>query len=233
MSIEKLLSISKPILHELDHEETPYAGIGTCFLAKYKNSGFLITAKHLLEGEEAESLMIFPNNQTEVSIPFNQFVNINDTNTYDSDYGDITILCIDYSQLHIAENSDMNVLDMDKYENNWKRHKDNNKIIFFGYPKERRIINYEKYIIKSDQRLIYGKYLGASISNYCHEINITDYGDVEDLDGFSGSPIFVLEKKQNEKLKPYFCGMLIRGTLSSKKATFIDSNVIYEIIKNI
>jgi len=73
---KQFLSISKPILHETGVEEVPYAGVGTCFLVHCGRSGFIVTAKHVLNGYDAESLLVFPNPQTPISIPFNQFVQI-------------------------------------------------------------------------------------------------------------------------------------------------------------
>lgn len=230
-SVERLLSISKPILHDMGVEETQYAGVGTCFLAQYGENGFLVTAKHVLNGYDAESLAVFPNPETPISIPFNQFVQIANVDGYDSDYADITILRIDSGTLEVSPGSEVPVLNLGGYNAKWRLHKDLEKIIFFGYPTDDRSVDYENYLVKSNQRLIEGKYIGPSVSQHCHNLQLDDIGSISSLDGFSGSPVFVLEKTRAGQDKPHFCGMMIRGTATAKTAVFVGGEVIYEIIR--
>lgn len=230
-SVERLMSISKPILHDTGIEETQYAGVGTCFLAQYGDNAFLVTAKHVLNGYDAESLAVFPNPQTPISIPFNQFVQIENVDEHDSDYADITVLRIDRERLDISPGSTVPTLNLSNYDAKWRLHKDRGRIIFFGYPAENRSFDYENYLAKSDQRLIGGKYLGPSVSQHCHNVQLDYIGPISSLDGLSGSPVFVLERKNSGRDKPHFCGMMIRGTASSKTAIFVDGEIIYKIIR--
>jgi hypothetical protein len=230
-SVERLLSISKPILHDTGNEETQYAGVGTCFLAQYGDNGFLVTAKHVLNGYDAESLAVFPNPQTPISIPFNKFVQIANADEHDSDYADITVLRIDRERFDVSPRSEVPALNLSNYDANWHLHKDRGKIIFFGYPTENRGVDYESYLVKSNQQLIEGEYLGPSVSQHCHNVQFDNIGSISSLDGFSGSQVFVLERKITGLNKPHFCGMMIRGTATSKSAIFVDGEVIYKIIR--
>lgn len=231
MSFEKLLETAKPVVFDTGWEETPYAGIGTCFIVLYKQDTFAITAKHVIDDCSGESLVIFPNKETELSIPFNTYLQVTDSDGNDGDYADIAIFKVDYKALELEGSSVIRTIDLNKYDSSWNKRKSESELFFFGYPSEHRKIDYEQYLISSDQHLLVAKYVGKSVSQFCYEIEIKDLKNISNLDGFSGSPVFCISTKKADQPFMTWCGMLIRGTSESKRAYFIDGGIIIQILE--
>lgn len=232
MSLENLLETGKPVLYETGGDDAPYSGCGTCFLALHNKQTYIVTAKHVVNGNAGESLMVFPNKHTELSIPLNVFVTIENPDPSDNDYSDIAIYRIDHEALHIEPGSLMRTVDFTKYDAHWRSHHLQNDYLPIGFPIEHRIVDYDRYLVSSTQYLLKGRYIGPSISKYCHEIEVNDLRGLTDLNGLSGSPVFCV-RRQGSPRAATICGMLIRGDANAKRAHFIDASVIKAVLDRI
>jgi hypothetical protein len=232
MSLDHLLETVKPVLYETGNEDAPYSGCGTCFLVLHNKQTYIVTAKHVVNGNLGESLMVFPNRNTDLSIPINVQITIDNPDSFDTDYSDIVIYRIDHDQLHIEPGSVMRTVDFSKYDHHWAaRHRDSGYYML-GFPVEHRIVNYEEYLVSSTQHLLTGRYFGPSASQYCHEIEFVALNGVTDLNGLSGSPVFCAAKGGTPRAAT-FCGMLLRGGAAARRAVFVDAFVINAMLDKV
>lgn len=232
MSLENLLEAVKPVLYETGNDGTPYSGCGTCFLAFQNKQTYIVTAKHVVNGNPGESLMVFPNKDTKFSIPLNACVTIENPDPSDIDYSDIVIYRIDHEALHIESGTIMRTVDFSKCDAHWRTRHFESDYLPIGFPVEHRFVDYDNYLVSSTQYLLKGRYIGSSTSQSCHEIEVDDLRGLTDLNGLSGSPVFCVQKQGSPRAAT-LCGMLIRGDANAKRAHFIDVSVIKAMLDKI
>src|SRR4030067_533745 len=98
--MNKFEETSRPVIFEHDHAEFPYWMKGSSFLIANSNNYYWVTASHVLVnmGGCAESLRIFPSDNSQISVPFNEQYTVNKGSTDDEDYKDIFMLRIDLNE---------------------------------------------------------------------------------------------------------------------------------------
>jgi hypothetical protein len=167
--------------------------------------------------------MIFQNNKSDESIPFDTSYHVPNPEPPDCDYCDFYILRVATEKLALNELLSMQAIQLDNLSSDWKAVPDDYQLIFVGFPTEAREVDYDRFRVESTQHLLVGRLVGASKFNSCFELEVTDLNGVSDLNGFSGSPVFALPCKGNSHLNAAFCGMLICGSATSGRAHFIDA----------
>ena len=201
--------------------------------SKGNKQTYIVTAKHVVNGNPGESLLVFPNKNTDLSIPINAQITIDNPDSFDNYYSDIVIYRIDHDQLHIEPGSVMRTVDFSKYDPDWiTRHRDSDYFML-GFPVEDRIVNYEEYLVSSTQHLLKGRYAGPNTSQYCHEIEFAALNGVTDLNGLSGSPVFCVSKNGGTPRAATFCGMSIHGGAAARRVVFVDAFVINAMLDKI
>ena len=140
MSLENILEAVKPVLYDTGNDDIPYSGCGTCFLALHNKQTYIVTAKHVVNGNPGESLMVFPNKHTELSIPLNSCVTIENPDPSDNDYSDIVVYRIDHEALHIESGSIMRTVDFSKCDVHWRTRHLESDYFPIGFPIEHRFV---------------------------------------------------------------------------------------------
>lgn len=223
MTFKDLVAAAHPILFEVDSTDTPYAGQGTCFLAKSHGAYSLFSAQHVVDACAADTLRVFPNDESDVSIAFNRVTQVANPNPEDNDYADVICLRIDSSPFDTARGMVTSFIDV---ERPLAILEPGSKLIIAGYPDQFRGVDYETLKIRAIGQLLAAEYVGRSISAACHEIRFTDLGEVSNLSGFSGSPVFALTAFHKHSPHLGFAGMLLRGTAASRLGHVLDAKVV-------
>lgn len=223
MELANFLQLSKPIVFDTGFDEFPYSGAGSGFLSYFQNRLYFVTALHVVRGEDLDRLMIFLNNETEDSIPFEATYQ---PSSLEGDYGDFIIMQVAMDKISMTTDSLAHAIRFDNLSSNWKASPDDYQFVFFGYPMEGRSVDYDAYKIIASQQLLIARLAGVGVSNHCFELEISDLNGVTDLNGFSGSPVIAVPRNSMKHSSAEFCGMLIQGSASSYRAHFIDANLI-------
>lgn len=230
-AVTRLRLCAKPVLFETGIETTPYAGVGTCFLVKLGPDLFLITARHVVDGISLDQLLVFPNEETEESIPFSEGFTVANRNLEDLDYSDIVVVRVHLPNLRLADRSRMHVVDLGKASDSWRTEPFEHRFVLFGYPNESREVDYDGSKIVSTQRFLVARFSGTSPASYCYELDIEDFNGVDDLNGLSGSPVISWPRTIVNHFHPSFCGMVLRGTRASGKVHFLDAAVLRKALE--
>jgi len=218
-------------MFETGIDDAPYSGIGTCFLVKLRRHLFLVTARHVVEGMSLDQLLVFPNDETDESIPFAEAFSVTNRNPIDLDFSDLVLVRIHLGNLMIAEQSQMHVIDLEKASDSWRNAPFDHRFVLFGYPNESRKVDYDGFKIMSTQRILVARFSGAIPSSYCYELDIEDFNGVDDLNGLSGSPVISWSRTIGNHFHPSFCGMVLRGTKASGKVHFLDAGVLRKALE--
>lgn len=230
-AVTRLRLCAKPVMFETGIDDAPYAGIGTCFLVSLQGHLFLVTAKHVVDGNSLDQLVVFPNDETDVSIPFSEAFSIANRDPTDPDYSDLVLARIHLSNLKLADRSRLHTIDLEKASDSWRTAPSDHRFVFFGYPSESREIDYNGYRIVTSQRFLVARLAGASPASYCYELDVEDFNGVEDMNGLSGSPVFSWPRRIASHFHPSFCGMVLRGTRESGKVHFLDAALLRKALE--
>ena len=228
---------------------------GTGFFIKYGNSFIYLTARHnfeknstlrnfdnykynniiLLKTQKRSQDIKYKNTHVDLDNIFISSTNPDYSSKYDdifsSDNTDIAIITINQKLKDIPYMSyrpSFSGIISDEVEDTLVS-KEGDFLVVAGHPHERNIYEYlENHATLSLTRCyLLGKCLknetGIGVIEVLNDDNIKDYN------GFSGSPVFVYNEKNN---RYYLTGMLIRGTSLSKRAQFISVDFIYFYIMN-
>ena len=195
----------------------------------------MITASHVLlnMGGGAESLRIFPSDNSRISLPYNQQYMVTKGTTDDEDYKDIFMLRIDLKEFDSSGDAPLVAQDLEQGIMPAESLKPDDELWIVGYPSESNFIDYDSYKINNTRSVIRAIYKDKSISDYCHELTIETSINLESYDGLSGSPVFYMKhvNHNGETVdSPLLVGMLLRGSASSRIAHFVSSSVISNIV---
>ncbi|MDO8292951.1 MAG: hypothetical protein Q7T29_08845 [Gallionella sp.] len=225
----------RPVIFESDQPEYRYWRKGSSFLIANSDNYYWVTATHVLNNMGAciESVRIFPSDNSQISLPFNEKYIINTDSTDDDDYKDIIMLRIDLHEFDGSGDAPLIAQDIEHGVLGAEQLKHSDELWVIGYPSESNIIDYDSRVIKTTRSVVRAVYDGRSIFNHCHQMKIESSIKLKDLDGLSGSPVFHIKHTNlNGQLVafPMLVGMLLRGTASSGIAHFVSSNVIVRMV---
>ena len=227
--------VCRPVIFEQNNSEFSYWGKGTSFLIANRSYYYWITASHVLlnMGGGAESLRIFPSDNSRISLPYNQQYMVTKGTTDDEDYKDIFMLRIDLKEFDSSGDAPLVAQDLEQGIMPAESLKPDDELWIVGYPSESNFIDYDSYKINNTRSVIRAIYKDKSISDYCHELTIETSINLESYDGLSGSPVFYMKhvNHNGETVdSPLLVGMLLRGSASSRIAHFVSSSVISNIV---
>ncbi len=106
-------------------------------------------------------------------------------------------------------------------------------LLVAGYPDDSRRVDYERMKISVTLEELAGRYVGPSVSTGCYEMELTDVGSITEASGFSGSPVFRVQKLPDGTADVRLVGMVIRGTIASRRLHFIDVAVLRRMARKV
>lgn len=227
----------RPVIFETTNTEWPYWGKGSSFLVANAGHHYWITARHVIEnlGGSAESLRIFPSDNSRMSLPFNEKYTMDLNMTEDEDYKDIFMLRVDLRDFERSGDAPLIAQDVEVGFHLAESLVPGNELFLIAYPSESRFIDYEKFSIKNTRSVLRAVYEGSSVSDHCHTLRIETSVRIDDFDGLSGGPVFFLQERireQEVEVFPLFVGLAIRGSAASSTVHFISSNVVSNFIRS-
>jgi hypothetical protein len=229
--------ICRPVIFKHKDTEFPYCywGKGSSFLIASSNNYYWVTAYHVLINMEGcvQSLRIFPSDNSQLSLPFNEKFTVNSESTDDDDYKDILMLRINLDEFDNFFDTPLVAQDIEQGIFPAEYLKPNDELWIIGYPAESNCIDYDSREIKNTRSILRANYKGRSVLDHCHELAIESSIKLESFDGLSGSPIFHMKQiigNEDATVYPLLVGMLIRGTASSGIAHFVSVSVIANIV---
>ncbi len=225
----------RPVLFEEKHGEFPYWGKGSSFLIANSRAFYWVTASHVLSnlGGRAETLRIFPSDQSRISLPFNEQYVITRGATDDEDYKDVFVLRVALDDFERSGDAPLVAQDIEQGALPAEDLVPGDELWLLGYPSESNLVDYDAQKIKNTRSVLRGVYQGQSISAHCHELRVESSVQLESYDGLSGGPVFHMRSRVSEGQAvefPMLVGMLLRGTSSSSTAHFVSSTVLLGLI---
>lgn len=222
---EMILNCSRQIFFENDSEDYKYSGCGTCFIVSFRDSFYAITAAHVIKSFEDEQVIILYNDKSDLFLPLKRVSIPNLKDIDDTDHQDIVIYKIEndkleknekFTEYYTIENTNFSLFEECCKDNS-------NKIIISGYPHEINGICYENKIIKSQQFVISGNIIENTRCRGLHRIKYDKPSRINNFDGLSGSPVFLL-CPYSDYYELILIGILLR------KACFLEFSIIYKML---
>jgi hypothetical protein len=222
MILQDLYDCSRPLMFEHDDRpEYPYERYGSGFVFKYRGGYFLTTAKHVLRDRAPEQVRVFADESFERSLPFNLALRPTGVDPNDADYGDIVVLRIQHADLTGEELQAIGRLDLESVRPVVARPGDT--LFFTGYPTEDKWIEFAEKRFGYRRVIAAARYKGASGGRHMHELTGIDTGEVLSRDGFSGCPVFRLERRGRGAVAA-LAGILLRASF------YLDASVLFTIL---
>lgn len=208
-------------------EEYPYFGLGTCFLCSYQTGIYAFTAHHVLREKEPEIVRILAHDEADEFLPFNLY---SSPNQPQEEYQDFSLFRIaHYGPIESWKHSSI-VLDQTIVLRGRKSFLAGSRMAIGGYPAEKRSVDYDRKKLAHQRVILPATYTGTEPEDkHIHRLHLNDLADINDLNGFSGSPVF----SENDGANWGLAGLVIRGKAELKAMTFIDVAVLWSALMSI
>lgn len=227
MKIADLLQCAKPLIFENKDDEYTYSLHGTCFVVRFHNAFYGITAKHCLRNRDRDSIRIrlLPGDL--------QFQPMRQIHTIDGDddFHDLAFLELATPLIGHAKFQPPLVLDLDASAKLKFEITSETVLAMVGFPSEINAVDYEKRILKTKGFSADGRYAGPSEDPHCSKIRFNNVAQIQDLDGLSGSPVFAFKEISDGAYLIDFAGVLVRATKTSGTGRYVNSWIIIRALQ--
>ena len=231
--LKDLFYCARPVFFENNEfKEYRYTGAGTCFIIFYDDEYYIVLLQHVIDDYDEDSISILLNEKSKYFIPCSRFFEVNDPKRSVSDYADLRLMRINKKELTDKKLNLLNALDLNKFKEKYKPLKDGDTLVTAGYPDFVRNIDYKKQQLEFGLVVVEGKFIGNDLEKYVFKLKLIEEADFDNCSGFSGSPVFRLNKI-GEKYDPDLSGILVRGTASSKLFYFVGVEILYNMLEKL
>lgn len=231
MKIRTLLNSSRQMIFENPVEGYEYSARGTVFLCWYGPNLYAVTAKHVIEGFEADAVRILIHPEDREFAPHSAQATLVPVDEDDPDYADLALFPVEHD-----------MFDQERFKD-WPPFvledslvagtpPSSDTLIFRGFPHDRSGVDFDSAKIRQQPVILEGDHIGPAPMMHCHEMKLRDVTVCSTLDGFSGSPVFWLGDTGPPR-EYRFAGVLIKGTHSSKTAYYVDAEVLRQALKRL
>ncbi len=222
-------------MFENDVDGFEYSARGSCFLCRYMDFDFVVTAKHVTDGFKADSIRVLFYQSSKNFVPYNAKISIRSqdcdiaTNSMDedTDWQDITIFPLERSLYCDEDFADQKPYLIPSEKHIWHSGLDG-QFVLRGFPHGPSGINYDARILYEQAVQLEADLVGTASMEHCYEIKFRDLSPCSDLDGLRGTPVFWIgnDKPRNHRL----AGIIIRATHASATGYFLHANVIVNVL---
>jgi hypothetical protein len=232
MTLRQVLQCVQPIFFEDGFEDYEYSCGGTFFYVKYHNKYLAVTAKHCLRDRRFDTIRLLRPSATKEKafIPIEMISEIEEPQVSSCDWADLVFINLSEGALTKADKAASWFLDCDTLGRLETHLTKGDNLGTKGYPYYARGIDYEKGIIKMGAVAWSGTYAGVGHEANIHKCKFSKLDGIPDLNGFSGAPVFKI--LQTSQITAYwFVGVILRGTVQSGTAHFVDHNVVFQALE--
>lgn len=228
MKLYDFVKCSLPLLAENEaDDEYPYWFGGTCFLARYRGELYVVTAKHCLHDKTKDEARVQRRPDSATFLTLSALCTQNDQARHpdDLDHDDWAV----FLAVTPADDGDAlgPILDFDTMANATLPPKDGEVLVVRGYPKVTCEINYDAQAIRWRAWGGTGRYQGRpGWSAVCHTMVLDDVALIESIDGLSGSPVFLMKPRGENRYEAFFAGMALRGDRDARLLHFLDATIV-------
>lgn len=162
-----------------------FIGSGTAFICQYRGQVFVICARHTWEnmGITIENFRIFiPGYDWALSFDYEAVVG-------PEERSDLKVLRVDSQIMGSYPTALMRAFDLNSFVVPAEDFKEGSVFLAVGYPQCRREFHYDKKRFMADLAAFSGPLVGG-LTDAVITMR-TDFGHVDDIDGLSGSPVFI------------------------------------------
>ena len=223
--LSRLAASVQPLVFETEIPEVPYTTKGTAFLVGYGGHAFVLTARHALNPDRLSPVCIFPSDTSQRILPLDDVFFVSEAVAPD-DYADLAVIEIDVAAIQHAELEQAHLIDMALVSGDWLTHAQASEFVILGFPEEHSFVDYASEEIGTIRVAMVGRYCGPSSIEYLHELEIIDGPPLSTYSGFSGSPVFALSPQPDNGVRIVLCGMVLRGTSTSRRVHFLDRSIL-------
>jgi len=217
-----ILSTAIPVIIETGAEEWPYSVRGTFFTIKIHDELYVVTARHVVEGNDANTVFFRYRNDSRFSLPLDTVIkNTGYTDENSPEYTDVIMYRVKKDE--IEEN--IKYIPYDSKNAPSESLKADDNLIIRGYPSERQ--DAQEDGIKEQAVIINGKYLNRSQISKCHNMALYPTEEFTFHDGYSGSPVFLMKDSLFN-----FVGVLVKADSYNNEALFVDVSVLLEMVNS-
>ncbi|GAB2904729.1 hypothetical protein GCM10027046_37870 [Uliginosibacterium flavum] len=182
---------ARPVIFGNGDIDFPYWGKGSSVLLATSNNYYWLTASHVITamGGSAQTLRIFPSENSKISLPFNEQYTVKTEISEDEEHKDIFALRINIDEFDEFGDAQLVAQDIKNGSLPAEKLTVDEELWVIGYPAESNSIDYERNQFQNTRSVIRAKYKGSSVSDHCHMAKIESSIFLASYDGLSGHPI--------------------------------------------
>jgi hypothetical protein len=232
MTLRQVLQCAQPIFFEDGIEGYEYSRGGTFFFVTFRDKYFAITAKHCLKGRDYKKIRLLRPlaSKKRAFVPLKVVSIIEDPQDSICDWADLAFIRLDNDALTASDKTASWFLDFNLLSKLKTAFAQSDGLGTKGYPYYAGAIDYDKSIIQTGAVALSGTYAGIGYEPNIHKFKFSTLKNVPELNGFSGSPVFKIF--QDKSVTAYwFAGVILRGTVQSRTAYFVDHNVVFKALE--
>lgn len=225
------LQCVRPLLWKNETPDHPYSIFGTCFIIKYKNTFYGLTAKHVVNLRTIKDMKILRDIDCYETLCIEDASTIKDTLEEELSCTDLVICKLKYDSM-LERSKHYHHLIQNKFYENQK----GSCLYICGVPTDLSEYNPENKTASVQHIAIFGTDLGQTsecgVSNQIglRTLKCSSTAKLPSFDGLSGSPVFAYYPNS---VPPTLAGMVILGSTTSCLITFLDVKIIIRALEHI
>ncbi len=228
-ALSRLAASVQPLIFETELPEFRYWMRGTTFLVGHKGRAFVITARHTLNPDELSAVCVFASDFSQRILPLKDVFFVSKDYVED-DFMDLAVIEIDMEKITDAELGRATLIDLALASEDWLPLAGSSDFAVIGYPDEHSLVDYEQETIATQRVALQGRYVGLSSQSHLHEIEILNTLSLSTFSGLSGAPVISLTSRPGLPGQVSLCGIVLRGTPSSRRIHFLDRSVLLDAL---
>lgn len=211
VELERFLGTATPLVFWTVNTGEPWFG-GTCFRIRHERRLFVVTARHCIEGRvDISRARIQCGGLENEYFPLVSWHLMGTRSSEDTDQGDLAIFEVGCDLMTQGELDRVAALDADR--DCWRPVlRRGQALLVEGYPSAISEMDYDLQRWVRGSRKLRAVYSGQSGLKGVAQIKCLDVSSYSDLDGFSGAPVFAIQKLTPDDYSAGFVGMMIRAS---------------------
>jgi hypothetical protein len=229
-AIEFIAQTARLVLFRTGQDDAQMSFNGTGFFASFNSQIFFVTAKHVVKGNEHNQILVYSNDR--MKKPVTLLKGIEPPPSSDGgDSDDIVVYPVKFMKAHRQLKHRLIAFPLNAEPNGWKLHAHELEFFIFGFPKYEAELDYSTQILKSKRCMIFGQYHQQAPEESVHVLRFDEIVVAQNLDGYSGAPVFAHRRVIGGTSKVIFVGIVVRGTAKSRTIRFVDASIVLNLLK--